>query len=501
MRKGKVLVSIGLCFLCLFSYAQNFPGFNTGNFSGALATDVNPALIADNIYKFDLVLVGASAFVDNNYQQVTYESLFDFDSYDGIVPRTNETRYGLAMQEVRGPSFIFRTSPLNAFGFSSRLRSFGNLDDLTPELANELADEFENPDSFENAFFNQGGFTDVMGWQEYGFTYAKVVNYQDEHYWKVGATLKILSGMGAGYIDFQTFDYTVDSAEVITIDQLNFDFGHSDNFNGVSSSDYDFTASGGLSFGFDIGIVYERRPQQKFVPSFGRRKQKAPKRNDRPYKYRLGFSIIDIGRLKYTYGETSGAADEVTIDGSINIGEKFDDINNGQELLDSLATFTNIAPLSGDFTVGLPTTMKIDFDYNLHNGFYVNANTVIDLKPLKFSDQTVHTISHLIVTPRYENDFFGAYVPFYVNTKGQANLGAAVRLGPIVVGVHDVLPLLGRDPLESAGVFVALKTFTIKRNRTKSELECKDLYDGWKSRKKDVKREKKNFGDSPDLQD
>jgi len=500
MSKSKILVCFLGMFLCFSSKAQNFPGFNTGNFAGALSADVNPAFIADNIYKFDLTIVGVSQFFDNNYQQYTYESVFDFDSYEGIIPRTDETRYAFALQEVRGPSFMLRLSPLDAFAFSSRLRSFGNIDDVTPELANAIADDFENPNSFEQAFFNQGGFIDVMSWQEYGFTYAKVVQYQDEHFWKIGATMKVLSGMGAGFVDFNTFDYEIDTAKVITVDDINFQFGQSDNLDGVSQNDYSFKPSGGLSFGLDLGIVYEHRPQEKFIPSFGRRPKKL-NRNDRPYKYRIGVSIIDIGRLKYTYGQTSGSADQVTVDEGVNIEDKFDGVNDGQEFLDSLATFTNVVATTGDFTMGLPTTFQVNVDYNLHNGFYINANAVANLQPLKFSDQTIHSISNLTITPRYENDFFGAYLPIYINARGQTNLGAAMRLGPVVVGIHDILPLLGRDPFESAGFYVVLKTFAIKKNRGKNELQCKDLYDGWKSKKKDSGRANKNYGESPDLKE
>jgi len=90
-------------------------------------------------------------------------------------------------------------------------------------------------------------------------------------------------------------------------------------------------------------------------------------------------------------------------------------------------------------------------------------------------------------------------MPIYVNAEGHANLGMALRIGPLVFGLNDILPILGRDPFESAGAYVVLKTFTIRKNRNKNELQCKDLYNGWNSKKRNPGRERKNYGDSPEL--
>ena len=44
----------------------------------------------------------------------------------------------------------------------------------------------------------------------------------------------------------------------------------------------------------------------------------------------------------------------------------------------------------------------------------------------------------LTVTPRWETILFGCYMPVQYNTQGNLWIGAALKFGPLTIGLHDI---------------------------------------------------------------
>jgi hypothetical protein len=101
--------------------------------------------------------------------------------------------------------------------------------------------------------------------------------------------------------------------------------------------------------------------------------------------------------------------------------------------------FRNVDTLTNRFTVSLPTRMVLYADCYLGSNFYVDAQANINF----FSSQPngrlkTRELNLLTLTPRWETEAFGIYLPVQYNTQGLFWVGAAVKLGPLLVGVHNL---------------------------------------------------------------
>lgn len=487
-----------ICIIIFFSavlhslYAQNFTGFASGNYSGALGAEPQPASIADNIYPYDVYLAGASAFASNN-QYFFFRNNpflnFNLDLNEDSLAINNKRKYGYFNAKILLPSFMVTLPNDDAIAFSANIRTVVN-GKVSPQLAKNLTEEFDNELTFGIPQNKQKAQAIGMSWQEYALTYAKVIWKDRKYLIKAGATGKILIGNGAFYADLENFSYTITGRKNVAINSINLNYGYSDNFEGINN-DWKWQAASKPAAGLDMGVVYEYKPDvenKTNCPEFDvARNSKREKHNQLNYKYRVGLAILDAGRIKYDYGKGSGTTSVINQVGNIDILDKLS-VESPDQLLDSINTFAAASPHHGQFTIGLPTRLRINIDYHLRKNFYVDAGSELNLSFLKFSDFNVHTISNLVITPRWEIDWAGAYMPVYVNTRGQVNVGFGARIGPLVLGVNDVLSNLTRKELRSQGIYIAFKTFLFRKKNNKDLIICEGVHDHWMPDKKRSKK-------------
>jgi hypothetical protein len=123
----------------------------------------------------------------------------------------------------------------------------------------------------------------------------------------------------------------------------------------------------------------------------------------------------------------------------------------------------------GAFSVSLPTALRINVDKNLGTHFYVNARLVLDMSFLVPGvDYKIRQDSYLMLTPRWEVKRFGVYAPLYLNVHGSLMAGAALRLGPLVAGVHDLGWLFRNQAKGGAYVGLVIKGLFKKKDECPS---------------------------------
>jgi hypothetical protein len=81
-------------------------------------------------------------------------------------------------------------------------------------------------------------------------------------------------------------------------------------------------------------------------------------------------------------------------------------------------------------------------------------------------DYKINPVSYVMLTPRWEIKRIGVYAPVYMNFHGSLMAGAALRVGPLLVGVHDFGWLF--HDRQSGGGYVALDV----RGLFKKNSEC-----------------------------
>jgi hypothetical protein len=153
------------------------------------------------------------------------------------------------------------------------------------------------------------------------------------------------------------------------------------------------------------------------------------------YSWKLGISLLDIGANRYQFAEPSRSFADPNPISDAQLENTITGASNLPDLLDSVSTlFNTVTPLTGIFTVSLPTKLVVNFDKKIKANLFVNANLNLNLvsdaatKKLK-----VREFNLITLTPRWENQWLGVYLPMQITSQGDAWVGAAVKIGPLTV--------------------------------------------------------------------
>ena len=78
------------------------------------------------------------------------------------------------------------------------------------------------------------------------------------------------------------------------------------------------------------------------------------------------------------------------------------------------------------------------------------------------------------LTPRWETRKKGFYLPVYFNTRNQLWLGGAVRLGPVLFGVHNWNNIFSTKKIQRGGSYIAIivKAADFTGNKSDKRLDC-----------------------------
>jgi hypothetical protein len=463
-----ILQSAGL------AYSQSFLGYSGSNYAGVHGLYSNPAQIAENRYAVDVNLVGVSFGFSNDFLELrnqgflgsgtltkAYDDFADFRQNALIVnfdgSETGQKANFIMDLDVAGPSALISLSPKDAIGIGVRYRAMVNFDDLGAEAARLALDEFVYPPLWGQDFESDGASLDMAVWIEYFASYGRTVWNTENHAIKAGASLKFLQGVVGMYMYSDDLNYNFTNDDILSIDQSSLLYGHTEGLevDDLGNLSLNFDA---LGFGADLGVIYEWRPEGDSYS--GRVRNDRVSRNDRSathYKLRVGFSIMDLGGIRYnrdpdSYNRPAGSIDVVNWDlTQIDLDglQSFDD------------TLNQRFPVSDEgqnsrFGMNLPTAINLMLDYHVYKGFYLGANGWISPKA-KGNAEKVHGISRVTLNPRFETDWFEAGLPVSYQNFNGLDAGMYLRLGPVVFGSSDLISKAFADGLDGANVYLAFK--------------------------------------------
>ncbi len=448
MKKPIITIVLLLCIVSV--KAQSYIGFLTDNYSGVHSVIGNPANIVDSRFKTDINLAGASAFVGNDYYGVNFSDAIgdDYDIEDDAKTFPEEKNNVLGNVDILGPSFMFNINEKNAIAVFSRARVFYNISEINGQTFESLADGFDDTSSFNvnegDAFFN------AHAWAEIGVSYARVLMNKEQHFLKGGITLKYLQGLGNAYgagTDV-SIDYDEDAiiggviGSVTTTGEVA--YGYSENLED-DADDFE-VVNGATGIGFDLGFVYEWRPDHKNYTSTDSKGNSYMPKDINKYKLKFGLSLTDMGSISYDGVEERYNFNNVLDE---NTFENIDD-------LDELENFYTLLEATEAEKAVLPTALHANVDWNINQKFYVNLNTDFSLtaKDKINRSRIANTVS---LTPRFESKWFSFYSPISVIQHSGFHWGAGFRAGPLYVGSGSIVSLLIGDESKGADVYAGLK--------------------------------------------
>lgn len=465
MKKRLYWMGVGMALsMGNFLFAQSYHAINGSPYTGSTSRFNNPASPINSYYSWEFSPLAFQLSLSSN-------SIY----FDTSAIRV---RGGLMNHFIHGNTDIglingmVKIGPKWAFSGGIRARSYNhyrtqpvNIVDTTSSLFSFLQDNRTTP--------NIGGYITHNAWLEGDLNLSTLLVANEEGRLSAGISLQIMKGVSGAYFNLKQVTYQeltngIDTAYVFTGGSGKFGYSALYEPNATIASFKDVMSKSLSSIGTSVGIEYIR---------FNNESTDKKQNNLLNYNWKLGISIVDIGANRYQYASPSrNFADPKYPITDAQLENTITGAGNLPDLVDSVSTlFNTITPLTGNFSISLPTKLIINFDKQISGHLYLNTNVNINLvsdeSPTKWRTREINRIA---ITPRWENQWLGVYLPIQLTTQGEIWMGAALKLGPLTLGIHnfEFLKPLTKEPNLRGGGYVVLSFHPFNKKKIITNLDC-----------------------------
>ncbi|MBN9298406.1 MAG: hypothetical protein J0I41_15480 [Filimonas sp.] len=449
-----------LSFSTITGFAQNFQALHGSPYAGSMGTDYNPAAALNMPYKWDLTILGLQQKSITNAFYIENAGLFTTDTAYVKGKNGYFRRYAHASNAINLFHFSYRIKEDKAVSFGINLRNYvhGSTtpfywnDTLTNDALTFMQNNAQTP--------MLKGQAQTSSWVEYNLGYSQVLKSNELGRWQAGVQLHIMQGIAGGFgrldnISFQ--QQKVGNTTDFLLTDTYGRYGYSKNADALDSNlstgqnIRNFLKGNKLSLGLDLGIEYVRYYEDPVGNSTS---------SPADYDWKIGVSLLDIGKNRFEYGKesaiVSGAQPNIYVS---QLENKFTNVKSASAFNDSVRTVVgHFDTLRGTFSINNPARMLINIDKSLPNNFYVNAELQIQFAstrtPLRLNTRE---LSVLTVTPRWETKNLGVYLPVQYTTEANLWVGLGLKAGPLVVGLHNLGWLFGRNSLPNGGGYIGIQ--------------------------------------------
>jgi outer membrane protein OmpA-like peptidoglycan-associated protein len=513
----KSTLSFLFAFFVLQANGQDYLGFVNSNYSGITGVQLNPANVVNSRMIVDVNLIGLNFNAANNYVGLKRSALAHSGSFIGAIksaakgndafPAFDDTLFQqhylrdvingkdksmYMAARISLPSFMFSIGQKDAVGVSINLRTYVNVDGVSEQLARLLYSDigrmpdYKVDDILGKDLTNKYFSANAISWLEYGVTYGHVFKDKGKHFFKAGITPKLLQGLVAAYGNVRDFRFRFDndavsikndSLQLLAVVKSEVNYGHSNNLEipdpkapNKRSNPYSGTRTlygtfNGIpkfesypGFGLDIGFVYEWRPNYTDYKYDMDGKKDLWRRDKNKYKIKAGFSVLDMGAIKFDKGKNSNnfTIDVDTIRYRLLETTTYP-VHDVDSIIKSLVVYKEPQKT---FKVYMPTAISAQIDWNIWKDLYLNLTPYFALQN-KNKEAKVHDVTNISLSPRWDHKWFGLAVPvsynsFYARAGQPIKLGTMLRLGPLVLGTND-LPSYFSGDLFGANFYFLVK--------------------------------------------
>ena len=466
----RIILKTGLVILALqittALSAQEMWGIVMSNYAGSNGALLNPASILSSKLYMDINLVTFDIFADNNYLYIHSEdfkiSQFlkkdpvfpsygpDKMAFDAYSTRTDRKKAYVSTL-IKGPSFMLARGR-HAFAIHTGARVLTSIKDLPYHLANFGYFGLDYAEQHNINYFGNNFSAATLTLTEVGATYAYAFQRIGTEDLVAGITLKAFFSPGGGYVYGEDIDYIILNDSTANIKNLR-------TISGVSIPlDYDnndFPDDGpmikGSGFGVDLGVSY-----QKKVISYQRNRFKSL--CSQPYidyLYKIGFSLIDIGSVKFTQNAQVHAYTDVS-----RYWVDIDTLNyyNMNTLFRTLSEVFYGNPADSyeadRFSIFLPAAASLQVDYKVYKNFYAGG---VFIYPLPLSKAIVHRPTQLALVPRYETPNLEFALPLSLYEWKYPRLGVSARFYFLTIGTDRLGSFLGISDFTGMDIYASIK--------------------------------------------
>lgn len=462
-RKVVILCVSLMTFLNL--QAQEMLGIVNSNYSGIHGALINPSSLTNSRYYLDINFLTIGLSAENNYLYLPKSGykfsrffgkfnnfpLYGPDSLPIVHFENKNSANGYAITRLMGPSAMLNIGK-HAFGITTGIRTVASVRNIPYGLAKLIYEGLNNPSQFGNRYpVSQKFAVAAMSWAELGLSYAYVFSQSQLECWSGGITLKRLWGYSGAYTYVNNIDYMVRNRDTLTIYNINAETGYSLPLEYSTNQFLGTPLFRGRGYGFDIGVTYQKMKKEHQDASY----KSVCAEEYKPYKYRIGISIIDIGSISFkknaqrlVFKNTNTADLNFRTINTVSIDSTVSDIsmhfyNDPNKLLQG-----------SSIRVGLPTALSVQMDINYTGNWYING---ILIYPLMLRSAGIERPALLAVTPRYETDHFEVDMPVSMYDFKRPRIGISMRLFFLTIGTDKLGGFFNLSDFTGMDFYMALK--------------------------------------------
>lgn len=437
-------------FIFSFGKAQSYTGYHSATYSGIYAIVTNPADILNHRFRGDVNLVGFSAGIGNNVIKFSYKKRNDDKGGVSFPDPINKKGKLYLNMDVFGPGVLVKLSDKNAVALTTRARVVTNVHGISTDILNSLLPDTLRSNLVGNTLFASNMTLQTHAWKEVALTYSRQFAHNDKGVWKLGASLKYLGGVAAFSLSTNKLSFIHDSIfdpvsgknkDALINPRGSIVIGYTKNIDSLSGSGSEYLSFKNPGAGLDIGLSYEYRDEFQVYET---------KYNDRTnsYVWKVGASITDIGFIRYNKNEVKSIVTKFT--GKTYLMDELTLPSDSSDVYQAANYYTNLFKSNTSasaLTMQLPTTLHLTYDrfFNEWLGLQGQVNIPLVFSRLNYYIGNYNPVS-VSVTPRAEASWAGLYVPLSYSSVAGFQMGAALRVGPLVIGSASIVNsrILGR---------------------------------------------------------
>ena len=470
--KKKALSFFILLFLFPNLQAQEMLGIVNSNYSGIHGALVNPGSLTNSKYYLDINLLTLGVFFENNYIYLAKDE-YKFSRFlgknlpfpmHGADPNAKpaydyfntKPKNVYANERLMGPSAMLNIGK-HAFGITTSFRTVSSARRIPYEIAKFGYEGLDYNDQFDTNYIDNKKFdVAALSWAELGLSYAYVFKQSNRDYWSGGITIKRMMGVSGAYVNIKNMDYNLTDRDNVTINNLNAEAGYSLPLNYETNKFQRTPIFRGGGYGFDVGITYQKMKKGHQNTSYSSVCSVPYK----PYAYRIGVSIIDIGSISFKKNAQKLVFTDIdtTWRGFRDINYR--DINTAVQDISQQLYSDPLKLLQGNrIKIGLPTALSVQADFNYTGNWYINGTL---LYPLRLSKAGIARPAQIAITPRFETNYFEVNLPISLYDFSKPRIGISARLWIFTVGTEKLGGFFNFSDFTGLDFYFAIKWSILK---------------------------------------
>lgn len=458
MNRFLLTVLLGLISLFRPALAQQYHAIYGSNYAGSLGMHNNPASMVNTPFSWDVQLGGIQWFNSTNAIQVNGFSLLSPSALStyrfvaGSFPRYGDLTNSVNLLHTR-----IALNRKHVIGFGMSLKSYTRF----RSSAFNVVDTINSASDFLKVNASNGAFDAQSlgaGWAEMFLSYGLTLVDNQLYRLNAGATLKVNRALAGVQVETATGPVQTLPGGEYALGQTTASYGYSssldrwqnsasfpNNLRNIFNGSY-----GGASVDGGLELLIKTQAVTTFYDD-----------DDYfDYTWKLGVSLLDLGMSRFYYGaqsRTLGINQSSQVTGT-QLQQTFENVGSLKEFNDSAQLLADSwGGMVGRFNIWHPARLVLQADRYFNGNWYLHGELSLNLSPLAGKERTMLRAPNVLtLTPRWETKRLGAYLPIQVTNEGKMMVGGAAKLGPLLIGFHNLANLVSKNKMANGGGYLAL---------------------------------------------